>query len=153
MRGAPMLLLVAVVATAGIVGVTPEDAVAAKASGCRAESAHGEHGSDMGMDQGPSSINCPTVKGARVVRLTGDRFQFVPKSITMAAGEDITVRLSSGDIAHDVYVRGFGHVVHATAGRTARGGLRIDEPGTYKFWCTVANHKKAGMTGRITVAD
>jgi plastocyanin len=105
----------------------------------------------MDMDHGSESMNCPTVKGARVVRVTGDRFQFVPKSITVAAGEDVTIRLSSGDIAHDVYVKSIGHVVHAKAGQTARGGLRIDEPGTYKFWCTVANHKKAGMTGKITV--
>ena len=105
----------------------------------------------MDMDHGSESTNCRTVKGARVVRVTGDRFQFMPKNITVAAGEDVTIRLSSGDIAHDFYVKGIGHVVHAKAGQTARGGLRIDEPGTYKFWCTVANHKKAGMTGEITV--
>jgi heme/copper-type cytochrome/quinol oxidase subunit 2 len=83
--------------------------------------------------------------------VTGDRFQFMPKNLAVTAGEDVTIRLSSDDIAHDFYVKGVGHVVHAKAGQTARGGLRIDEPGTYKFWCTVANHKKAGMTGRITV--
>ena len=44
-----------------------------------------------------------------------------------------------------------GHVVHAKAGKTAMGGLRIDEPGTYRFWCTEKGHKKAGMTGTITV--
>ena len=41
--------------------------------------------------------------------------------------------------------------MHAKAGKTAMGGLRIDEAGTYKFWCTVAGHKKAGMTGTFTV--
>ena len=105
----------------------------------------------MDMDHGSASTICRTVKGARVVRVTGDRFQFSPKNITVTAGEDFTIRLSSDDIAHDVYVKGVGHIVHAKAGQTARGALRIDEPGTYKFWCTVADHKKAGMTGRITV--
>ena len=146
-----MLLLAALVATAGFAAVTPDGASAAKASGCTTESSHDEHESDMDMDHGSSSTNCPTVKGARVIRVTGDRFQFSPKNITVAAGEDVTIRLSSDDIAHDFYVKGIGHVVHAKAGQTARGGLRIEEPGTYKFWCTVANHKKAGMTGRITV--
>ena len=146
-----MLLFAALVATAGFAGITPDDASAAKAGGCTTEDAHGEHGSDMDMDHGSSSTNCPTVKGARVIRVTGDRFQFSPKNLTVTAGEDFTIRLSSDDIADDFYVKSFGHVVHAKAGQTARGGLRLDEPGTYKFWCTVANHKKAGMTGRITV--
>ena len=151
-----MLLLAALVATAGFAAVTPDSALAAKASGCTAESSHGEHGSDMDMDMdmdnGSSSTNCPTVKGARIIRVTGDRFQFIPKNLTVTAGEDVTIRLSSDDITHDFYVKGIGHVVHAKAGQTARGGLRIDEPGTYKFWCTVPNHKKAGMTGHITVS-
>lgn len=151
MRRAPMLLLAALVATGGFAGITPDDASAAKASGCTTESTHGEHGSDKDMDHGSSSTNCPTVKGARVIRVTGDRFQFSPKNLRVTAGEDVTIRLSSDDIAHDFYVKSVGHVVHANAGRTARGALRIDQPGTYKFWCTVANHKTAGMTGRITV--
>ena len=145
MRRAIMLLLAALVSTVGVTGLTASEAFAAKAGSCVTEGGHDEHG------HGSSSTNCPTVKGARVVRVTGDRFQLVPKSLKMTAGEDVTIRLSSGDIAHDYYVKGIGHVVHAKAGESARGGLRIDEPGTYKFWCTVANHRKAGMAGKITV--
>jgi plastocyanin len=130
--------------TAGVAVVTPVEASAAKPGACASESGHGEH-------HDSSSGNCPTVKGARVIRVTGDRFQFLPKNLTLAAGEDVTIRLSSDDIEHDFYVKRVGHVVHAKAGKTARGGLRIDEPGTYRFWCTVPNHKTAGMTGRITV--
>jgi len=139
------LLLAALVATAGFAGLTPDHAAAAKPGDCSSDNAHGDH-------HGSSSTNCPTVKNARVIRVTGDRFQFIPKNLTVAAGEDVTIRLSSDDIAHDFYVKKIGHVVHARAGQTARGGLRIDEPGTYKFWCTVANHKLAGMTGRIKVS-
>jgi uncharacterized cupredoxin-like copper-binding protein len=149
MRRAFMLLLAALVSTVGITGLTVSGAFAAKAGSCATESGHDEHESDM--DHGSSSKNCPTVKGARVIRVTGDRFRFVPKNIEMTAGEDVTIRLSSGDIAHDIFVKGTGHVVHAKAGKSARGGLRIDEPGTYKFWCTIPNHKTAGMTGLITV--
>jgi len=142
------------VSTVGVNGLLVGDAVAAKSDTCAMNSAQDEHSSDMDMDMdhGSSSTNCPTVKGARVIKVTGDRFQFVPKKIAMAEGEDVTIRLSSGDIAHDFYVKGIGHVVHAKAGESARGGLRIDEPGTYRFWCTIANHKTAGMTGRIIVS-
>jgi heme/copper-type cytochrome/quinol oxidase subunit 2 len=145
-----MLQLATLVSTAGFAAVTSDGATAAKARGCTPQSSHDEHESALGMDHG-SSANCSTVKGARIIRVTGDRFQFTPKNLAVNAGEDVTIRLSADDIAHDFFVKGVGHVVHANAGQTARGGLRIDEPGTYKFWCTVANHKKAGMTGRITV--
>ena len=151
MRRAFMLLLAALVSMFAVTELAASEADAVKVGPCAASSGHDGHGSDMDMDHGSSSTNCPTVKGARVIRVTGDRFRFVPKNIKIAAGENVTVRLSSGDIAHDFYVKGTGHVVHAKAGESARGGLRIDEPGTYKFWCTIANHKKAGMTGLITV--
>ncbi len=98
-----------------------------------------------------SKHSCPTVAGAREVSITGDAFMFAPMTISATAGEDITIALTADDIAHDVYVEGVGHVVHAKAGKTAMGGLRIDEPGTYEFWCTEKGHKKAGMTGTITV--
>jgi uncharacterized cupredoxin-like copper-binding protein len=95
--------------------------------------------------------NCPTVEGAREIAVVGDAFTFTPTEITIASGEDVTIALTADDIAPDFYGKGVGHIVHAKTGKTAMGGLRIDEPGTYKFWCTVAGHKKAGMTGTITV--
>jgi len=95
--------------------------------------------------------SCPTVPGAREIPVVGDAFTFTPTAITVAAGEDVTIALTAEDIGHDIYVKGIGHVVHADAGETATGGIRLDQPGTYKFWCTVSGHKKAGMTGTITV--
>lgn len=105
----------------------------------------------MGSKTKSSKHSCPTVAGAREVSMMGDAFAFAPMTISAAAGEDITIALTADDIAHDVYVEGVGHVVHAKAGKTAMGGLRITEPGTYRFWCTEKGHKKAGMTGMITV--
>jgi uncharacterized cupredoxin-like copper-binding protein len=63
----------------------------------------------------------------------------------------VTIALTASDVAHDVYVKRIGHVVHAKAGKTAKGGLRIKKAGTYKFWCTIQGHRQAGMAGTITV--
>jgi uncharacterized cupredoxin-like copper-binding protein len=49
--------------------------------------------------------------------------------------------------------KGVGHIVHAKAGETAQGGLRIKEAGSYRFWCTVSGYEEAGMVGTITVAS
>jgi len=154
-----------------VVGVSP--ASAASSTPCsdkpmtgmgtkKPGSGHG--GMDMGSDSKSmgsktssksknksATHSCPTVVGAREVSITGDAFMFAPVTISAAAGEDVTIVLTAEDIAHDVFVEGVGHVVHAKAGKTAMGGLRITEPGTYRFWCTERGHKKAGMTGSITV--
>ena len=41
--------------------------------------------------------------------------------------------------------------VGAKKGETDTGGLRIDQSGTYNFWCTVLGHRANGMQGTITV--
>ena len=95
--------------------------------------------------------NAETVPGARQVLVTGDAYTFSPRTITIGPGEDVTVVLTASDIGHDFMVKGVGHVVSAKRGKTAEGGLRIDEPGTYKLWCAVKGHRAAGMTGTIVV--
>lgn len=121
-----------------------------------AGSDHGGH--DMGgHDMGGGSTaghtkNAPVARGARriVVDATSS-FRFAPRSIDLEAGEDVAIVLKSEETFHDFVVKGVGHVVGAKAGKTARGGLRIDQPGTYKYWCSVPGHRSAGMKGTITV--
>ena len=124
-------------------------------------SKNGHDSMDMGHDdmnmgntksgKSAKEHNCPTVAGAREIDVTGDAYTFTPSAITVAAGEDVTIALNADDIAHDFYVKGVGHIVHAKAGKTAIGGLRIEKTGTYTFWCAVPGHKKSGMKGTITV--
>lgn len=110
-------------------------------------------GMNMDMDHSSSSMdeNCPVVAGAPVIKVAGDNFAFEPAQIDVTAGETVTIALTASDVAHDFYVKGIGHVVHAKAGKTARGSFRLKKAGTYKYWCTVLGHKKQGMTGTITV--
>jgi len=106
------------------------------------------HGHDTG-EHGDG--DAPTVDGAREVKVKAGRFRYKPKKITVSAGEDVTIVMRSTDLFHDFVVKGIGHVVGADRKKTAEGGLRIDEPGKYKFWCSVPGHRAAGMKGTITV--
>jgi len=150
-----MRALIAITATAGVLTTVAIDEVAAKTSTCGTAKSNTKMDGMDGMDEhhGEKSMvqNCPVVRGARVIAVTGDEFAFSPSEISIAAGEDVTIALTANDIAHDFYVKGIGHIVHAKANKTAKGGLRIKKAGTYEFWCTVQGHKKAGMTGTLTV--
>jgi plastocyanin len=109
----------------------------------------GGHGGDM--HDGPT--NRAVAQGAREIPIVGDSFAFSPDAIEVSPGEHVALVLTAADIEHDIYVKKVGHIVHADAEKTARGGLRIKKPGTYKFWCTVTGHKAEGMTGAIKVAS
>lgn len=106
-----------------------------------------------GMHDGTSGMepNNTVVGGAREIPIEGVALSFAPNRLQITAGEDVTIVLTSADIAHDLYVDGVGHVVHAGARKTAKGGLMIEKAGTYKFWCTVTGHKAGGMVGTLTV--
>ena len=161
MRRLCTLVLVVAIATASLAVLSGSTASAASTP---CTDMAGSTKTDMDMDNGhmdmgskrtstkkAKSKNCATVEGAREIAITGEAFAFDATDLDMTAGEDVTIALTSGDIAHDFYVKGVGLIVHAKAGKTSMGGLRIDEPGTYEYWCTVKGHKKAGMTGTITV--
>jgi plastocyanin len=111
-----------------------------------------EHGGGHGGGSNDEHKNAQTQVGAREIEVMAGRFRFKPNEIAVAAGEDVTIVMTSTDLFHDFFVKGEGgHIVGAKAKKTKKGGLRIDEPGTYKFWCTVEGHRAAGMKGTIVV--
>ena len=103
---------------------------------------------DGHMDHGEAS---PVVPGARRIEVDATSFAFDPDTITVRAGEDVAIVLRSDDILHDFTIDDVDVHVAAEGGETAEGGMRIDEPGTYDYYCTVAGHREAGMEGTLTV--
>jgi plastocyanin len=91
--------------------------------------------------------------GAREIPVTADGFAFDPDEITVRAGEDVAIVLTSVDILHDFVVDELDAHVAADRGETATGGLRADEPGRYTFYCAVAGHREAGMEGTLVVEE
>ena len=98
--------------------------------------------------------NAPVEPGARKIDVAADSFSYDPETINVEAGEDVAIVLTSDDIFHDFVVeKGGGHVVGANGGNTERGGLRLDKPGDYTYYCSVSGHRAAGMEGTITVHE
>lgn len=105
----------------------------------------GDMGS-MGHDE-----SSPVADGARRIEVTGRSFEFDPPEITVTAGEDIAIVLTSEDLQHDFTIDELDAHVVAGAGDTDEGGFRADEPGRYTYYCTVAGHRDAGMEGTLVV--
>jgi plastocyanin len=96
--------------------------------------------------------NRKVAPGARVIKVDATSYSFHPERITIRAGENVAIALHSDDIFHDFVVdRVVGHVVGVDGDNTAKGGLRINRPGTYTFYCSVPGHRSAGMEGTIVV--
>jgi cytochrome c oxidase subunit II len=93
----------------------------------------------------------PVADGAREIPVTADDFAFDPDEITVGAGEDVAIVLTSVDILHDFTIDELDAHVAADRGETASGGLRADEPGRYLFYCAVAGHRESGMEGTLVV--
>lgn len=130
-----------------IVGAAAALALALALAGCgdatQADAGHAHDG------QG----NTPVVEGAREIEVRTDGLRFEPAELTVRAGEDVAIVLTSTGGVHDFVVEGAETHVMAAGGQTVKGGLRIDEPGTYTFYCSVGNHRAAGMEGTLTVEE
>lgn len=103
-------------------------------------------------------------------------FAYNPSSITVPAGEPVTVTIkNTGNIEHDFVVEKINattkvmedsgsdaHHAHgeeqnydlhasANAGETTVFEMTVVEPGTYEVFCSVEGHKEAGMIGELIV--
>ena len=106
---------------------------------------------DMDGSGGRTDENNAEIPGAPQVAVIADALAFTPTAITLQAGQGVNIALTSVDLEHDLFVKNIGHIGHAEKGTTTVAGLKIEESGTYPFWCTVKGHKAGGMTGTITV--
>ena len=104
-----------------------------------------------GMDGHDEST--PVAEGARRIEVDATSFEFDPDEITVTAGEDVAIVLTSDDLLHDFTIDDIDVHVAADRGETAEGGLRADEPGEYTYYCTVAGHREAGMEGTLVVEE
>ena len=106
------------------------------------------------------------------IKVTMTDFAFSPNTITVPAGQAISVRVTNnGAVSHDLMIMNLGHELssqdHADTGAHANAlweqaplgageskestFLAPNEPGAYQIICGVAGHFEAGMVGRLIV--
>lgn len=111
------------------------------------------NGMDGGMMTDGHEESTPVAEGARRIDVDATSFEFEPDEITVTAGEDVAIVLTSDDLLHDFTIDDIDVHVAADRGETAEGGLRADEPGEYTYYCTVAGHREGGMEGTLVVEE
>lgn len=111
----------------------------------------GSMGGHMGWGTTTAANTAAFPDGQEVGVDAGDLW-FAPEQIEVTAGTEVNLRLTNtGRAFHDLTVPAAGLVIEAGAGDAAVGGLRLDEPGSYEFYCSVPGHAAAGMRGTIDV--
>lgn len=94
----------------------------------------------------------PPVPTGSTIDVVGKEFSFDPANLTLKAGEGSTVVLkNTGSIEHDLTVDEAGFKLSVAGNNTREKVLKVDKPGTYRFYCSLPGHRDAGMKGELTV--
>jgi plastocyanin len=81
---------------------------------------------------------------------SGTKLKFNKSTIRAKAGR-VTLRLSNRSrLPHNVGIKGKGSSRTITRGKSASFTARLKK-GTYTYYCSVGNHERAGMKGRLIV--
>jgi plastocyanin len=102
-----------------------------------------------------TSTSSPKASAGAVLSLHADMSQlkFDKSALSAKPGKVTIVMTNPSPLPHDVAIQGngvdaSGKVVDQGATSTATATLKA---GTYSFYCTVDNHRQAGMEGTLTV--
>jgi nitrite reductase (NO-forming) len=124
-----------------------------------------------GQDGGTTDTAAPEPTTTLSIAAT-DNLRFDPDTISVPAGEEISVKLTSGPaVLHDLVIAEAVteatatptgepvtpvdsddvFVLRADAGGTATASFRVDAPGSYELYCSVPGHRRGGMVATLTV--
>ncbi len=85
--------------------------------------------------------------------VTGSSFKFSPSSMTVKKGDTVRVNFkSSGGTLHDFKIDEF-DVATSQLGEDEEEQVEFvaDKAGTFEYYCSVGNHRKMGMVGKLVV--
>jgi cytochrome c oxidase subunit 2 len=71
----------------------------------------------------------------RVVELHAKRFEFTPPELRLAAGQPVTLRITSADVTHGLFQRELGIDAEISPGKTTEVKLTPTKPGRYTAIC------------------
>ena len=90
---------------------------------------------------------------AGTIQVVTENLRFKPSTLTVKAGQKVTVNLVNRDgVPHTFEVEGVPGVgIGVAPGGKATLEFTVEQPGTYTIFCGVGNHRAQGMVGQLTV--
>jgi len=86
------------------------------------------------------------------ITLKGQDIKFDITTLTAKAGQQINITyVNEGALDHTFLIDGVVTEQKITAGQTTTFSFTAPAAGAYIYYCNVAGHKEAGMTGTLTV--
>jgi cytochrome c oxidase subunit 2 len=71
----------------------------------------------------------------RVIELTAKRFEFSPSEVRLARGEPVTLRITSGDVTHGLYMKALGIDAEIRPGKTTEVTFTPGSAGRFTAIC------------------
>ena len=91
---------------------------------------------------------------AKVFNIVGRNFAFSLTELRVKKGDVVSINFTSEDGFHDWTVEEFGaQTAQVATGGSASIQFIADKTGTFEYFCSIGNHRAAGMKGKLIVED
>lgn len=87
--------------------------------------------------------------------MTGENFKFTPSEIRVHRGDKVRIDFSNiGGMPHNWVIDEFNaQTPQLQVGESASVELTADKAGTFEYYCSVGQHRKMGMVGKLVVEE
>lgn len=109
-----------------------------------------------GDDGGGRTSSSETTASRETTELEATEFAFKPSEVTVGPGSHEFKIVNRGDTEHALEIHtpdGEVETERVGAGESATVTAELSEPGSYVFYCPVANHRELGMEGTVNVSE
>jgi heme/copper-type cytochrome/quinol oxidase subunit 2 len=94
----------------------------------------------------------PGAAGQREFSVSGDRYAFSPARLVVDQDDLVKVAFTAVDIPHSFTMDEYRISKRAGSGQTVVFEFRADRPGTFRFYCNLANDERCrDMRGELVV--
>lgn len=106
------------------------------------------------VSQAEADVQEPPVPTGPVKEFTvdGSNYEFGPTKIEVNKGDTVKITFKDNDGMHNLVVDGYNVKTNIIKGGTQDTIQFVaDKVGTFKYYCSVANHEEQGMVGSLIV--
>ncbi|MEP7166811.1 MAG: cupredoxin domain-containing protein [Candidatus Woesebacteria bacterium] len=103
-------------------------------------------------ESSPTPESAMKSENAKIFTVTGKNFSFDVKEMKVKKGDTVTVTFKNEDGFHDWRVDEFNAATkQIPAGKEDTVTFIADKTGTFEYYCSVGQHRKNGMVGKLIV--